>query len=267
MALFRKAPSIDKAVNAELKVLEKRESALRTKAYKPDPKWKTALDEKIPQKVRSGLESAFAKAFGLIFSRGDAVISSTTDSEALMTDHKVRDYSVKMKQTRAELKKVRKAADRSDLLSGTITAVEGIGLGALGIGLPDVVLFCGMLLRGAYECASNYGHDSTAPSERYFILKLIEAALSKNEAYDITDIEVNTLMTAQFLPSDDEMREQIRKTASAMSVDMLALKFIQGIPIAGIIGGMSDPVYYSKVMTYVKLKYYRRYLTGHAKAE
>ena len=41
---------------------------------------------------------------------------------------------------------------------------------------------------------------------------------------------------------------------------MLVLKFIQGLPIVGIVGGAFNPVYYNKIMKYVRIKYYKRYL-------
>ena len=49
-------------------------------------------------------------------------------------------------------------------------------------------------------------------------------------------------------------------TASAFALDMLLLKFIQGIPVIGLVGGAANPVYYKKVMQYVQLKYKKRYL-------
>ncbi len=39
------------------------------------------------------------------------------------------------------------------------------------------------------------------------------------------------------------------------------MKFIQGLPVVGIIGGMGNPVYYRKIMDYIQLKYKKRYLT------
>ena len=56
------------------------------------------------------------------------------------------------------------------------------------------------------------------------------------------------------------MKAQIRETASVFAMDMLILKFIQGLPIVGIIGGAANPVYYRKVMRYVQLMYRKRYL-------
>jgi hypothetical protein len=60
--------------------------------------------------------------------------------------------------------------------------------------------------------------------------------------------------------SEEAFQEQLRKTASAFAVDMLLLKFIQGMPVVGFLGGAANPVYYNKVMKYVQIKYQKRYL-------
>ena len=44
------------------------------------------------------------------------------------------------------------------------------------------------------------------------------------------------------------------------ALDMLVLKFIQGLPVVGVLGGAANPVYYRKIMRYVQLKYKKRYL-------
>lgn len=43
-------------------------------------------------------------------------------------------------------------------------------------------------------------------------------------------------------------------------MDMLVLKFIQGLPLVGALGGAANPVYYRRVLNYVQLKYHKRYL-------
>ena len=60
--------------------------------------------------------------------------------------------------------------------------------------------------------------------------------------------------------TDEDFQSQIKATASAFAVDMLLLKFVQGLPVVGILGGAANPVYYRKVMNYVQLKYRKRYL-------
>ena len=56
--------------------------------------------------------------------------------------------------------------------------------------------------------------------------------------------------------------EQIRKTSAALANEMLYLKFVQGIPVVGIAGGISDAVYQKKITDYVQMKYKRRFLIG-----
>ena len=65
----------NKAVKQELLLVEKQEKRMAQAAMKAKPAtWKTALESKIPQKVYTGLESAFCKGFSLVFQQGRAVI-------------------------------------------------------------------------------------------------------------------------------------------------------------------------------------------------
>ena len=43
-------------------------------------------------------------------------------------------------------------------------------------------------------------------------------------------------------------------------MDMLAAKFIQGLPVVGIVGGLSNAISYNRILSYVQLKYQKRYL-------
>jgi len=63
------------------------------------------------------------------------------------------------------------------------------------------------------------------------------------------------------------LEEQIRETASVFAMDMLILKFIQGLPVVGILGGVANPIYYNRVLKYVQLKYRKRYLLKQIKSE
>lgn len=158
---------------------------------------------------------------------------------------------------------MRKAAGQSDLLNMAITTAEGIGLGALGIGMPDVVLFLTNLLKGIYETALNYGFDYESRTEQYIILCMMETALRTGEDRSAGNCRVEELIVNGIAErSQTDFDTQIKATASALAMDMLILKFIQGIPVVGILGGAANPVYYHKVMQYVKLKFRKRYLLG-----
>ncbi len=265
--------------------------------------WKDSIEQKIPPKVYDNLRQAFGKAFSLIFEKGNVIIEKTYHKDALMKDFAVRDYAVEIKGTRKELKAVRQKSGAADLTNAAVSAVEGIGLGMLGIGLPDIVVFIGVLLKGVYETALNYGYDYDRPEEKLLILKMMETALlqgedwiAANEAVDAwiesgmqdfhevrslfgrtseTEKQVKQSLGEKYRHREQSreveialvFQEQLQRTADVFALDMLLLKFIQGLPLVGVVGGAANPIYYSRVMRYVKLKYQKRYLSAKLKKE
>lgn len=258
------------ALQKELEQLEKRERRLERYAEKQEPpEWKKALETKVPEKVRVSLEKAFCKAFSVVFQHGNTLIEKTYDKEELQKDHEIQAYAVELKGNRRELRRMRKAAGTADLRNIALTTVEGAGLGLLGIGLPDIVIFIGMLMKGVYEAALHYGFDYDSSQERFFILKMMEASLSRGEARIRADRDVDALCAA--IPAPEEakplLKVQMDCTAEVFAMDMLLLKFVQGLPVVGIVGGAGNPVYYRRIMKYVRLKYHKRYLLGMIKKQ
>lgn len=259
--IFKKEDKQAAALRKELSSLIKKEEALKAAALKAaNPAWKAKLEEKVPERVIDGLQAAFSKGFRLVFEKGTGIIEKTYDKNAIQQDYTIADFAVVVKGGRRELKKLRRQAQASQLSNLTITATEGIGLGALGVGLPDVVLFIGMLLKGIYETALYYGFSYDSFQDRYLILKMIEASLSTGDAWLRCDQEVEQLLEEQTQITEEALQAQIQQTAAVFAMDMLLLKFIQGFPVVGILGGAANPVYYNKVMRYVQLKYNKHYL-------
>ena len=251
-----------KALQKELLAVEKQEKKLQKAFVKAkDPAWKTALGDKIPKKVYTGLESTFCKAFSLVFNQGRVVIEKSYSKENLQENHTIRDFAVKLKGGRKELKAVNKSAKRSDSLNLVVTTAEGLALGALGIGVPDIVLFISTLLKGVFETALNYGFDYDLPEEQYMILNMMAASLiTGGERPEWDEMIDGMIVEMPREVSQAVLEEQIRETASVFAMDMLLLKFIQGLPVVGIIGGVGNPIYYNRVLKYVQLKYRKRYL-------
>ena len=46
-----------------------------------------------------------------------------------------------------------------------------------------------------------------------------------------------------------ELKQQLKNTGTAFAMDMLAAKFIQGLPVVGIVGGLSNPIYYKRILS------------------
>lgn len=251
-----------KLIRRELLNLQMQEKKMVESAMKAKPvNWKASLEKKIPEKVYSGLESAFCKGFTLVFDKGRKLIELTYKKEELMNEHQLRDEAVHSRGSRKDLKQMRKSARRSDSLNMMATTAEGIALGALGVGMPDIVLFLSTLLKGIYETAIHYGFEYESRQEQYLILKMMETSLKSGKDWVRGNKKVDELLSEDAIAVAEEIfKEQLEGTASAFAVDMLLLKFIQGMPIVGILGGAANPVYYNKVMKYVQLKYRKRYL-------
>ena len=252
----------DAALRKELAAVEKQEKRMEQAAQKAKPAaWKTELECRIPKKVYAGLESAFCKGFSVVFDQGQIIIEKGYNKEELQADHAIRDFAVQLKGGRKELKQMHRRAKQSDLVNMAVTTLEGIGLGALGVGMPDIVLFLGNLLKGVYEAALSYGFDYESRQEQLLILKMMQTALSDRENWIQRNREVDEMLELETVDiTEDEFKRQEKDTASVFAMDMLLLKFIQGLPVVGIIGGAANPVYYKKVMKYVQLKYRKRYL-------
>ncbi len=264
----RKNQKYKLAIEKELKVVKKQEESLRKASLKAQiPKWKETLEEKVPENVYDNLLKAFGKAFSIIFEKGTGIIEKSYNQEEMQKTYEVQNYEFQLKGDRKFLKKFRSNAGMMNVRNMAITTAEGVGLGVLGIGLPDIVIFVGMLLKGIYEIAIQYGFEYDSEEERYFILTLMETALLKGEVWEKGNARVNQMLMAKTLsaPNQENMEMQIHQTANAFAVDMVLLKFVQGLPIVGAIGGAGNPVYYHKVMKYAELKYRKRHLLKLAK--
>lgn len=255
------------------RLLEKEERMLCTAEQKKETGIKMKIrgvtnfiEGKIPEKVLVTLNHAFYKAFVFIFDKGTEVIEKTFCEEELNLEFQVNDFRLEKKATRKSLRKLERSGKNSSLFNSCVTTVEGIGLGAFGIGVPDIPIFLGMLLKGIYETATSYGFDYHKTEERIFILRMICAGLADGTEKRRQDKLVEDCMIFPESEMNYNLEEEIKAASAALSDAMLTAKFIQGIPVAGIVGGMSNPLIYRRVLQYVGLKYKKRYLAQKRKS-
>lgn len=217
------------------------------------------LRGKIPDKTREKLEWAFGKAFAIVFTHGVGVIEKTYNSKKLGRSYISRELAMLIDDDLSAFDNASRASKVRNML---ITTIEGAGLGALGIGLPDIVLFVAMLLRSVYETALQYGFTYDKPEDKLFILTMLETAMLSGKDWVERDAAVELMAECPeaTTPTEGAINEQLQRTAAAFTTDLLVLKFIQGLPVVGLVGGLGNPVYYRKVMSYVELKYRRRYV-------
>lgn len=136
--------------------------------------WQEKITRYVPQKLEATLHTAFYKAFELIFDKGTPVIEKTYQREKKEQNYKINAYAAEVRDTRHALRAFGREAGASRNLNLAVSAVEGVGMGFFGLGLPDIPLFLGVLLKSIYEVALSYGYTYDTQEEQIFILKLIE---------------------------------------------------------------------------------------------
>lgn len=224
------------------------------------------LDRFIPDKLSGTLNAAFFKGFQIIFEKGTGIIEKTYNKDKKEADFKVDTYANELMQNKKSARTFTKRAKSSKTANLMISTVEGIGLGLVGAGIPDIPLFIAMVLKSVYEVALSFGYEYDSDEEKIFILKVIEAAMCDEEDFIKKNDELNDII--DYIASNGDAigswnvdkEEQMRATSRCLSEEMIYTKFLQGQFIIGIAGGVFDPIYVNRISNYAVLKYRRRFL-------
>lgn len=232
--------------------------------FKKQEPYKTSLinqklQDVVPKQLQEKLDLAFVKAFEMVFEKGTMVIERTYAKEKWENQYKVNEFKIGLKQDRANIKAFSKQAGMANRKNLLLSGVEGAGLGILGIGLADIPLFVGVMLKSIYEIAISYGYPYETEEEQVLILKMIQAALAHGEKLTAFNLEVDEMLKGSG-KEQWNVKEEMKKAAEMLSDQLLYTKFLQGIPIAGIVGGVWDAIYLKQVTDYAFMKYQRRFL-------
>lgn len=262
--MFKKKSPVEK----EWQLFLKREEKLLSKYGKA----KTSLLEQklkgvVPEGLQDKLEQAFYKAFQVILAKGTGIIEKTYSKEKLEQAYKIREYSHELRASRKSLKASAKTAGIQTAKNVAGAGIEGAALGLLGIGLPDIPLFLAVIFRSMYTLCLHYGIDYSKAQEQEMLLELIAMSLYRGTDFAEYDAklnqrlyEMNAAQNESFACSDAIAKEAMRRAAKSLSGELLYLKFLQGIPIAGVIGGLYDGIYLKRITDYAAVKMERRYL-------
>lgn len=240
--------------------LEKQEQAyLQKRMQKTDSKLNQFLENKVPANLQGTLDAAFSKAFYLVFEKGTGVIEKTYNRDELQKSYQINEYADRVRGNRKSLKTFSRKATGAGNVNLLLSGVSGVGLGVLGIGLPDIALFTGFMLKSIYEIALNYGFDYKDEEEKRFILLLIQGALSYGKELRSIDDEINIFIDYDVFSKPLDLDACIKAAAGCLSKELLYMKFLQGIPVVGVVGGAYDAVYMKQIVKYAEMKYRRRF--------
>ena len=219
------------------------------------------ISQKIPMDLAGLLEKLFEKAFYFVFEKGTGLIEKTYNKEDIEVQYLANNFVFEVSGTRSSAKNMSKAASKHIKQGRGMAFLEGGALGALGIGLPDIPIFIGLLLQGIYKTALSYGFDYLLYPEKIYMLKLIQVAFAEGEERErlnqSLDAYGRSIGSINWFGS---LESEIKQTSKALSDNLLLAKFVQGLPIVGASGAIFNYSAYSKVSKLAAIKYKKRYL-------
>lgn len=242
-----------------LKLQKQEQLYMQKRMEKKDSRLNQLLEKKVPENLQKTLDTAFSKAFYLIFEKGTGVIEKTYKKEELEQNYQINEFTAQVRNNRKSLKIFSQKASGAGNLNMLISGISGIGLGVLGIGIPDIVLFTGLMLKSIYEIALNYGFDYEKEEEKQFILLLIQGAISYGDELHLINDELNYFIETGYFTKEKVLSDSINAAAGGLSKELLYMKFLQGIPVVGAAGGAYDVIYMKQVVKYAEMKYRRRF--------
>ena len=250
----------------EMQDIEKKENKFLRYTVREADENKRSLRDKIPQKTYDALEKAFEKGFKLIFEKGGGVIESTGSLEKAREEGERLNESLERMIHPDTLKAVDKAAGSRVASSKFAGTADGTVLGVFGMGMPDIPIFLGLLLKSCYEIAAAYGFDYRDPRERKYTIAVMKTAFSREEDRVTASRECDDL--AGIMERGEEFEREItdddmKDIAEVLATEMLVAKFLQGFTFFGVVGGAFNYNMMSKISKAARLKYKKRFLYKH----
>ncbi len=258
---------MDRVLMKQMQKLNKQENNILNKKENPIIKDKITpvvdkIEEKIPKKMKTTLQTAFYKGFRLIFEKGNTYIEKTYNKDNKQLAFDISNYAIGRKLSNKSIRRLDKPSNYSNVLNTSFSVLEGGLLGILGIGLPDIPLFLSLIIKTINEIALSYGFDYNTTEEKAYILLLIRGALSKADQQKKVNSEIDKLAynIDHQITSDINLEEHMKSTSDVLSETLLTAKFIQGIPIVGAVSSVVNFNIIQKISRYSKIKYKKRYL-------
>jgi len=190
------------------------------------------------------------------------VLEHTYPRKKLEEGHELWKRSPTPAQAKKELRRLSRQRRNAGMVQACVSGAEGTALGILGIGLPDIPVFLGVLLRSLYETAAAYGFTVNTPEERVYLLLVLQGGVSEGETRLEASRRADGLGRAMDhgWPAQVDLEAELEKTADLLADRLLFLKFVQGIPVVGAVGGAGNLSMSSAVSKYGAIKYQKRFL-------
>lgn len=256
----------DRLNKKEDKLISRKDSTFWKEKVAPltDP-----IAKRIPKQMDDMFQKAFESGFLFLFEKGTPLIEKSYQTEKATMKFEINQFILDKSFSKANLKRFRRQANRSIMKNHALSSIEGSVMGFFGIGLPDIPVFLSVILKSIYEIALSYGFDYQSKVEQMYILSVLCASLTTGDEKRMFARQCDLIgsyidQKIQYLSYDVE--EMIKVTSRKLANQVVFSKFVQGLPVVGVSGGITNYQLLRKITDMANIKYQKRFL-GKTKAQ
>lgn len=240
----------------------------RVRQDRPQIRSMKRMADALPEAHRRMLDTAFAESLRLLIDPSRGIVDGMIDREELEQTHHRFDRMVDADTGYKALAALDREAARLQRGDLSLAALEGAGLGTLGIGCPEAAVMTALMLRSIFETAIAYGVNVSHPWERELMLMLLAAVFARSEDASAQHRQLAAVLRrlGEGEPPGIDREHRIQLAARRMSESMSLQKFIQGIPVFGVSGMFFNTAAVVRLNTLSRYVYRERYLSAKLRA-
>lgn len=254
----------NKSYKLELhRVEQQEENYLKRRGKNKTSLINSVTKKNIPEKVLDTLEEVFYRSLKMMLEKGTNGLERTIGREEKEARWEENIQHAQILRDTSSLRNLSREATKDSARNFLLSGITGVGLGIVGVGIPDVAVYSAMLIREVYSHALNYGYHYDTDEEKYFALLLIRGAFLSGPALAEVNEKANQFMKKGEIPENTDLLHEIQITSKTVSNEISSCKVVQGLPLVGAVGGVYDAVYMARLAEYADVKYRRRMLNDY----
>lgn len=254
----------NKSYKRELHRVEQQEGSYLKRRGKDKTSLINSLTKKqVPEKVLDTLEEVFYRSLKMMMEKGTNGLEKTIGRDQKEVRWEENIQHAQILRDSASIRNLGREATKDGAKSLLLSGLTGVGLGFMGIGIPDVAVYSAMLIREVYSHALNYGYHYDTDEEKYFVLLLIRGAFLSGPALAEVNEKANLFMKKGEIPENTDLLKEIQTTAQTVANEISSAKVVQQIPLVGVVGGVYDAVYMARLTEFADIKYRKRMLNDY----
>lgn len=241
----------------QVKKLAKKQESLMQKESLLLP-MQLKIKNKMPEKVQEGLEKAFYKSLQKISEKGIGWIEKAVHMDDKEKLGRFLQSEFQEQQSKRSLKNLQREVKKTRYHHLALTQIKSGALGLLGIGLPDIPVFLASLLSSIYAVGITYGFDYHQEQEQAYVLLLICVSCFEASQKDVWRKELEAIEEGK--PCSYRRDELLLYTSKALAYEESCAKFLQGVPIAGVLGSFMSTALQARITAIAQTAYKKRFL-------